>query len=236
MKKVKLLRVLAGVIVGVAVLVGGTWLLSQIAGNDRPILVHGKSLEYWAAQVDASDTTASNQANAILNEEIIPMLTDQMFHDTNDSKIRLAVVRGLNNMAWIKYVTYFQAPGRRNIAAGDLGAFGPAAKAAVPALIQALQSGETDVHEAAIKSLGSIHCQPDVVIPLLTKYLDDDNLNDEAATALGEYGSLARPAVPKIIPLLHAPDDDAQAAAESALKKIDPAALTNAVSVTTTNK
>jgi hypothetical protein len=67
-----------------------------------------------------------------------------------------------------------------------------------------------------------------VVIPLLISYLDDDNLNDEAATALGNYGSLARSAIPKILPLLHAADDDAQAAAQAALLKIDPDAAAKA--------
>jgi HEAT repeat protein len=115
-------------------------------------------------------------------------------------------------------------------AAEDLGSLGPAGKAAVPALMQAAQGSDPAVREKALASLGKIHSEPDKVIPFLTKYLDDDNLDDEAATALGEFGSLAKPAIPKIIPLLHAPDDDAQAAAAQALKKIDPVAYTNATS------
>jgi HEAT repeat protein len=89
-------------------------------------------------------------------------------------------------------------------------------------LMQAVKGKDSAVHEAAITALGEIHDEPDVVIPFLISYLDDDDLNDEAATALGNFGSLAKPAIPKILPLLHAADDDAQAAAKAALLKIDP--------------
>ena len=106
---------------------------------------------------------------------------------------------------------------------------GPAAKSAVPALVQALKGKDTIVRGAAISALGKIHSDPEFVIPLLIGYLDDEGLNDEAALALANYGSLAKVAVPKIIPLLHAPDKDAQAAAAEALKKIDPEAYTNAI-------
>ncbi|MGH7967786.1 MAG: hypothetical protein ACREIC_03560, partial [Limisphaerales bacterium] len=73
-----------------------------------------------------------------------------------------------------------------------------------------------------------IHGEPDLVIPLLIAYLDDENLNNQAASALGNYGSLAKAAVPKIIPMLHAPDKDARVAAAAALKRIDFGAYTNA--------
>jgi hypothetical protein len=226
------LRILTGVIVGSVIFMVGTWLLSKALTNNKPRRFHGQELDFWAAQVIARDVTVSNEANEILNREIIPKLTDQMFHDTNDSKVLLMVIGALDHLVWINYINYMQAPNRRVEAARDLGAFGPAAKAAVPALMQAIQSSDKDVHETAITSLGEIHSQPDIVIPFLMKYLSDDDLNDEAATALSEFGSLARPAVPKIIPLLHADDDDAISAAQAALLKIDPEAFTNATKAT----
>ena len=220
-------RILMSVIIGIAVFIGGIWVLSKALGNIRPTSYHGQTLDYWAAQANATDVTASNQANAILNAEIIPRLTEEMFHDTNDSKIRLALIDTLNGLPGI-FIYYRAAPERRCAAMAELGDFGPAAKAAIPALMQAVQSDDSAVHEAALKSLGAIHSEPEVGIPFLTKYLDDDTVDDEAATALGNFGSLARPAVPKIIPLLHAADDDAQVAAAEALKKIDPAAYAKA--------
>jgi HEAT repeat protein len=84
------------------------------------------------------------------------------------------------------------------------------------------------MHESAIKALGKIHSDPDVVIPLLIPYLTNDDLNDEAASALGDYGRLAEEAFPRIVPLLKAKDDDARAAARVALKKIDPEAAAKA--------
>lgn len=225
-------RVLIGLILGIAVLVGGVWTLTKTLGNMEPTLYHGQTLAYWAEQVSAKDVAASNQANAILNAEIIPQLTNQMFHDTYDSALRMELIDTLNGLPHI-WIYYLAAPSRRGMAATSLGDFGPASAAAVPALMQAVQGTDTWVHETAITSLGKIHSEPATVIPFLTKYLEDDNLNDEAATALSYYGSLAEPAVPKIIPLLHAADDDAQAAAIAALKKIDPAALTNAMKGTT---
>jgi HEAT repeat protein len=183
----------------------------------------------WNTEVHSTDVTTSNQANAVLNTEIIPWLAGKMLHDTNDSSLRVALVDMVNNLNLFETpVVYNAASVRREMAAGELGGFGPQARPAIPALMQALQSNDLAVHESAIQSLGAIHGEPEIVIPLLIKYLDDDQLNDEAATALGNFGSLARPAVPKIIPLLHAADDDAQAAAAEALKKIDPAAYASA--------
>ena len=226
----KIKRILLGLVIGWAVLLGGIWVLSKTLGNDRPVSFHGETLDQWIAEAGARDAAVSNQANVVLNNEIIPQLENQMFHDTNDSNIRLTVVNALNGLPGVDYIMYNLASVRRAEAAGNLGGFGPAAKAAIPALMQAVQGSDEAVHEKALASLGKIHGEPDKVIPFLIKYLDDDNLNDEAATALSEFGSLARPAVPKIIPLLHAADDDARAAAAEALKKIDPAAYTNATS------
>lgn len=228
----KIKRILIGVIIGAAVLVGGIWVLSETLGNNRTRFYHGETLDYWAAQVSSKDVEASNQANAVLNAEVIPQLTDEMFHDTNDSSIRMALIDKLIGLPGIKYIYYDAAPQRRETAAASLGNFGPAAKAAIPALMQAIQSSDLAVHESAITALGEIHGEPDIVIPFLTKYLSDDGLDVSAATALANYGSLARPAVPKILPLLHAADDDDQAAAADALKKIDPAAYTNAMNET----
>jgi HEAT repeat protein len=125
-------------------------------------------------------------------------------------------------------VVFTPAPSRRAGAAHFLGWFGPAAKAAIPALIEALKSPDESVRGPAAESLGEIHCEPDVIIPLLITYLDDADLNDEAAAALGKFGELAKAAVPKLIPLLKINDKDLQEAVRTALKKIDPEAAAKA--------
>jgi hypothetical protein len=224
--KRRLRRIAVGVLVGLLILTGVIWLLGKTLGNSRETLYAGQALSYWEQQLDGRDAGASNKAYAVVNAQIVPQLIDTMFHDTNDSKIRLAAIGVLNGIPGIQ-ITYTDALGRRSGAAGGLGELGPAAKAAVPSLIQALK-GSYGLHEAAIRALGNIHSAPDVVIPLLIPYLTEDGLNDEAATALGNYGSLAKEAFPKIVPLLKARDKDVRFAARSALKKIDPEAAARA--------
>jgi HEAT repeat protein len=91
-------------------------------------------------------------------------------------------------------MSFTEASWRRSYAAQSIGELGPGAKSAVPALLEALKGKDAAVHEAAIKALGHIHSDPTARIPLLIGYLDDENLRDEAALALANYGSLAKAA------------------------------------------
>jgi len=225
MKK-RIIRIFIGVLVGLFILVGVIWLLSLTLG-DRETLYAGKSVDGWKQQLESRDVGASNRAYEVLNTQIIPRLVNQMFHDTNDSKLRLSLIETLNGLPGV-HIDFATAEPRRAGAAGYLGSIGPPAKTAVPSLIQALKGPDAGLHEPAIAALGKIHSDPDVVIPLLIPYLAKDDVNDEAATALGNYGSLAREAFPKIVPLLHAKDKDARSAARIALKKIDPEAAAKA--------
>jgi hypothetical protein len=61
-----------------------------------------------------------------------------MFCDTNDSRLRLAVIDQLNSLPGV-HVAFTPADGRRAEAVDNLAALGPAAKAALPALIEALK-------------------------------------------------------------------------------------------------
>jgi HEAT repeat protein len=223
-KRVK--RLFIGLIIGIAVLVGGIWILTRTL-REQETLYQGKSLYYWVDQVNSSNVVASNEAVALMNSQIIPQLTDAMFHDTNDSKLRLILIDKLNALPGV-LIQFTTAPSRRGFAATFLGDFGPPAKAAIPALIQALKSPDTNVYGCAISSLGKIHSEPDVVIPLLVGYLDNNDLNGEASEALGNFGPPAKAAVPKLIRLMQPLHDrDTQLTAGSALKEIDPDAFTN---------
>jgi hypothetical protein len=177
--------------------------------------------------LNGHDTGRSNEAFAVVNRQVIPQLLDRLFRDTNDSSLRIFLVERLNGLPGVQ-IYFTQANGRRVNAAQSIGGLGPGAQSAIPALVQALKGKDAVVHGAAIEALGKIHSDPQVVIPLLIGYLEDENLNDEAALALGDYGSLAKAAVPKIIPLLHARDKDARRAATEALKQIDPEAYLSA--------
>jgi HEAT repeat protein len=105
---------------------------------------------------------------------------------------------------------------------------GPAAKAAVPPLVQAFKGKDARVRAAAVGALGKIHSDPDDVIPLLMGCLDDDDLNDHAALALGRFGALSKAAIPKLIPLLNGSGKEIRYAARVALKQIDPVAAAKA--------
>jgi len=222
------MRLSIGVIGGSMILTGVIWLLGKTMGDSTsPDRYAGNTLEYWQQQVNGKDAGASNAAIAVVISQVIPQLVETMFHDTNDSRLRISLSEILNGLPGMQ-INYTEADGRRGRAVSCIGDFGPAVKSAIPSLIQALKGNDLAIRDHAIAALGKIHGQPDVVIPLLISYLEDDNLNDEAATALGNYGSLAKSAVPKIIPLLHAADDDAQLAARDALLKIDPDAAAKA--------
>ena len=225
--KKRLKRIAVGVLIGLLIVPGVIWLLSKTLGNFHETLYAGQSLSHWQEQLDGRDAGASNKAYAIVNAQVVPQLIDTMFHDTNDSKTRLGAVGFLNDLPGIQ-IDYMEAFGRRCAAARSLGELGPAGKAAVPSLIAAVKGSDVGLHEAAIRALGRIHSDPDVVIPLLIPYLTNDDLIDEAASALGNYGTLAKVAVPQIIPLLNAKDNDARVAARVALKKIDPEAAAKA--------
>ena len=215
-----------GVLVGSAILVGVIWVLTKTLG-DHETYYQGKPLFDWVAQLNSSNAAASSQADIVLIKDIIPHLTEVMFHDTNDSRLRLTLAEKLNGLPGVN-VYFTDADGRRGKAARDLGEFGPAARPAIPALLQALKAKDSAVHGPALTALGEIHCEPDIIIPLLINYLDDSNLNDEAAEALGRFGPAAKPALPKLVPLLKITDKDLHHAVVEALQKIDPKAAAEA--------
>ena len=220
-------RIALAVVAGFALLVGVIWLLIHSLGNTLPLLYAGKPIPYWQEQLNGHDTSASNEAFAMVKSQVIPQLIDRMFHDTNDSSVRILLVEALNTLPNVQ-IYFTQADGRRVYAAQSIGELGPGAQSAVPALLQALKGQDAVVHGAVIAALGKIHSDPQVVIPLLIGYLEDENLNEEAALALANYGSRAKVAVPKIIPMLHAKDKGARFAATKALKQIDPDAYLSA--------
>jgi len=209
-------------------LTGGVWVLMKTLGNIHfPALFAGQTIPYWREQLYSRDGGASNAALATVNSQIIPALKETMFHDTYDSALRMSLVNVLNGLPGVQ-IYYMQARERRTFAIRCLGDFGPAARAALPDVIRALETDDPEIKVAAISTVGKLQSDPDKVIPLLIRYLDDDRCDVVAAGALAEFGSLAKPAVPKLLPLLNAKDDDDQAAAQAALLKIDPEAAAKA--------
>src|SRR5437868_4945782 len=112
-------RLLIGVVLGSALLLGGIWLLIHSLGNDET-LYRGKPIEYWAEQSGQQQPALSNQAILMLNGVIIPYLTNQMFSDTNDSRIRMALIEQLNGLPRV-HISFVPQEGRRVQAINDLG-------------------------------------------------------------------------------------------------------------------
>jgi HEAT repeat protein len=220
--KSSLIRILIGVAIGLGIFAGVLWLLTRTLGQGIA-RYQGKSRYEWIDQIQSQNAAASNQACLVLNQEIIPRLTKTMFEDTNDSRLRVALVENLDRLLGSN-IPFRPSGSRRADAAAGLGEFGPPARAAVPALFQALQGPDLAVRGPAAISLGKIHGNPDVVIPLLIRYLDEEDLKQAATEALGEYGSPAKAAIPKLILVSNVLDKDLRHAIAVALQKIDPEA------------
>jgi HEAT repeat protein/beta-glucanase (GH16 family) len=92
----------------------------------------------------------------------------------------------------------------RGAAALALGAIGPPAAAAVPALTELLKDEVADVRCSAAWGLGGIGPRAKPAVPALIELLgSDEQLQGFAARALGKIGAEARDAVPALITLLN---------------------------------
>lgn len=224
--KQRLLRLALGVCVGLGVLAGCILVLIHTLG-EHDTLFEGKPIYAWLAQAKSKDPALRDAANLVLNRTIIPRLTRAMFQDTNDSHLRLALVDYLNTLPNVN-ILYRPADSRRADGPSFLGEFGPAAKAATPALLRALQGPDIAVRAPSAIALGKIQADPSTVIPLLIKYLDDSNIAEAAALGLADYGPSAKAAIPKLMELSKIHDKDLHRAVTLALAKIDPTAAPQA--------
>jgi hypothetical protein len=218
----RLKRILIATAIGLVVCATGIWVLVRVLDEGIP-RYQGKQLYDWLRQANSSDTAASQQAEVVLAAIVLPRLTDTMFHDTNDSHLRLALIELLNTLPGVNiYCT--TAYGRRAAAARQLGELGPRAKAAIPDLIKVLGGKDPAPRASAALALGQIHSESDTIIPLLLSLLDDpqDGVPEAAAGGLGQFGNMSKAAVPKLLQWLKGPDKDLQHAAIIALEQIAP--------------
>jgi HEAT repeat protein len=205
-----------------ALCTGGIWVLARILNESLP-RYQGHSLQYWLEQANSQKTAASDHAVLVLNTIVIPRIIQTMFHDTNDSRLRLALIEQLNALPGIQ-IFFTVADSRRASAAQALGEIGPRAKGTIPHLIKVLKGSDQAARPAAALALGQIKSEPDTIIPLLLATLDDpqDGVPESAVEGLACFGSLSRAAVPKLLELFKVPDKDLHAAVAAALKQIAP--------------
>ncbi len=221
MNRSRIARIGLGLVVATLVFLGAGFVLIK-ALESGPVKFRGKEVERWAEDLKSSDPAVRGAATNIVLSEIIPALTNTMFNDTNDSAIVLSLVDGLNSLPGIM-INHSFSISRRSDAVGYLGSFGADAAPAIPALLEGLKSKEFP-RSAALSALGEINLQPEIVIPILQKFLDDDveDVKGAAIEALGEFGPLAKAAGPKLVTFLKYPSKELPFAAQKALKKIDP--------------
>jgi HEAT repeat protein len=84
---------------------------------------------------------------------------------------------------------------------------GPAAKLALPLLLQAATNANNQVRANALWALGDIHAEPQLCVPVLIHALgdSDDRARLSAAHALGMFGADAQSAVPALTELAKPP-------------------------------
>jgi len=115
--------------------------------------------------------------------------------------------------------------------AAALGNFGPDAAPAVPVLSAIVADSQLFSFDKvdAVESLGKIGPAAKDAVPQLIEILDekDGGLPRLAAVALGRIGPAAKAAVPRLLKLSDSdPNEDVQAAARAAVRRIAPDALT----------
>jgi HEAT repeat protein len=89
-------------------------------------------------------------------------------------------------------------------AAAALGKMGTRARAAIPALIKALQDQPEGLRRRAAEALGEMGPEAKTAVPALIQTLQnqEDRAREEAVEALGKIGPEAAPAVPALVKLL----------------------------------
>jgi HEAT repeat protein len=130
------------------------------------------------------------------------------------------------------------SPESRSEVEDALARIGPAAEPALPLLLRAATNSNPRIRANALWALGQIQAQPQWCVPVLMRALgdSDDWARLSAAHALGGFGAEARPAVPQLKELASIPKQlghpsfnamllQVSLEARSALKKIDPAAV-----------
>jgi HEAT repeat protein len=112
-------------------------------------------------------------------------------------------------------------------AARALARMGPAAAAAVPALIQALHSSFTHLREAAAQALGAIGPDAAPAVGALVSLLADwaPMVRQAAARSLARVGPAAHEAIPALVQLLPDREEGVRDAAVEALAEAGPATV-----------
>ena len=195
--------------------------------TQRQTYYQGKPVKSWAKLAASRDPSATAALKA-LGSNAVPDLIKLL--RTQDSSIHQGLrslvpelplrLRGLA----LKRIELPFAAEARGEAARSLGIIGPEARAAVPALAQALQDTNHQVCYDAANAMARIGKDS---VPALTDALrmPDPNRRHSVIAALAEIGPEAETAVPALIEQLKDPDPNIREAIAYALPRIGPPGL-----------
>jgi HEAT repeat protein len=111
----------------------------------------------------------------------------------------------------------------RAIAARGLERYGPAAKAAVPALTRAVNVGDAEIRISIMRALQGIGPDAQSAVPVISRALShsDSRVRRTAAEVLGRFGPAAKSAEPALRQALSDSEAEVRQAASDALLSID---------------
>jgi HEAT repeat protein len=118
-----------------------------------------------------------------------------------DAAVALGQLRAKEAVVPLAQVLGDCDPGTGAAVADALFQIGPEAKAAVPALVKAVEHDNDQFRFAAIRALGSIGPDADAAVPALARLLESQKKYNRilAAGALGEIGPAAKTAIPLLL-------------------------------------
>ncbi|MCX6922232.1 MAG: HEAT repeat domain-containing protein [Verrucomicrobia bacterium] len=193
--------------------------------ESRKPVYQGKSVKTWLLQLSAPDPKARDEAEAVfqaLGTNVVPELARLLhLHDARWRELIWSRATRIPRLARGPVLGRVSPPNAyliRPAAARALGKLGPAAVAAEPDLVRALQDKVNGTYWEAGAALGRIGKQS---VPDLIHALQDRDVLVRSAAAYGlrEVGPGAAPAVPQIIQMLmHGSLNEQQIASQSLTK------------------
>ncbi len=164
-------------------------------------------------------------------EIFVPPLSEALRHDP-DPEVRRSAVSALGSIgvfspAVLEALLHDADPGTRELALRALSGMAAFCGEAIPVMVGALTSSTNmPTRLAAAVWLGRTKPEPDKIVPLLLRGLEDPGWKSEYALALRGYGPEARFAVGPLLALARTNDRAVASVALWALEAVDPEAAT----------
>lgn len=205
------------------------WALVRILPEDAA--VKDKSVEVLAESLMSENALARTAAMRALADirpgpdKVMPAIQRHLAgQDAAAAEESLHLLAAMGPPAVPALIKTLERPEFRALTASILGYIGPAAKDAVPALVEIAKTDKN--HEArreALLALGGIGGSPELIVPVAVAALADrdSKLVVAACFTLAKLGPAAKDAVPALTKLAQGKDEVLKEQAEKALKAIE---------------